>query len=245
MKSKKILTLTLLGLLSFGGVKVYAEISENTMSKNKLMTEKISVDANDKKDEKISAESKDKKGEEKKIENEKSKEDQLKEIVLNDFENYFDKKIDVKDWEYKSYFVSADAQWNIHGEDYYCMYWVNGEKCMYSNITADGEVFDIKIYTDTDWRKVTLIELEEAKKIAFEFIKEKELVENIDELEFLGEATIGSAKCGIVYKYGEDKGIIITVDSGTKEVIEIEYMSETKAMRCVENTDYRESGICG
>lgn len=236
MKSKKILTLTLVGLLSFGGIKVYAQISESTMSKNKLMTEKISVEVNDKKD---------RKDKEEKIEENKSKEDELKEIVLNDFEKYFDKKIDINNWEYSVYFVKEDDWWNVHGKDYYRLKWENGKRYMYSNITEDGEVFDIKMYTDTDWRKVTLIELEEAEKIAFEFAKEKELVDNVDELEFLGEATIGSATCGVVYKYGEDKGIIISVDSGTKEVIEIEYMSETKAIRSVENTDYRESGICG
>ncbi|MCM1988706.1 hypothetical protein [Oceanirhabdus seepicola] len=223
MKSKKLVALALLAVISVGAGKAYAEISKNTISKNKLMTEKVSIQVSDNKD----------------------KEDKLKEIVLKALEKYFNEKIDVNGSEEIVQLIKADVEWNSHGKDYYTIGWENGEKGWYCNIAEDGEIFELGMDTGTDWKKVDLIDLEEAKKIAFDFVKEKKLIDNINELEFLGEATIGPDTCGVVYKYGEDKGILISVDSGTKKVRGFTYKSESDARKCVENTDYRDSGTLG
>lgn len=223
MKSKKILALALLGALSFGGFNAYAQISENTIAKNELMTEKVAVQVSDKKD----------------------KEDELKEIVLNAFEEYYNEKIDLNNVEEDVHLVEEDVEWNRRGKDYFTIGWNKGEKGWYCNIAKDGEIFEIGMHTGTDWKTVDLIDLEEAKKIALDFVKEKNIVDDVEGLEFLGEATIGPDTCGVVYKYGEDKGLLVSVDSGTKKVRGITYMTASRAKKCVENTDYRESGTLG
>lgn len=225
MRSKRIMALVLIGTVSFGGVKAFAQMSENTVTKNTVMTEKVVIQASKK----------------------ENNEDILKEVVLNAFEKYFNEKIDVKNLKENIQVIKADVEWNLRRKDYSEISWRNSSKSYYALVENDGQIIDMGIIFNTQKgsQKVTLIELEEAKKIAVDFIKQKKLVEDVETLGFLGEATISPETCGIVYKYGKGKGILVSVDSSTKKVKQFSYMTESVAQKCVENTGYRENGILG
>ncbi|MEW9094641.1 MAG: hypothetical protein AB2417_06115 [Clostridiaceae bacterium] len=225
MKSKTMVALGLLGVLSLGGIRVSAETLKNAVPKNTLMTEKSITQSS----------------------NAGVDETKLKEIAKNAFEDYFNEKLDTNNLKGSMNLIKANAKWNSHGKDYYQIVWNNGDKDYYANVEMDGKIFDIAIIYKkaANSQKVTLIELEEAKKIAADFIREKNLVADSSELKFLGEATIGPETCGVVYEGEKGTGILVSVDSATKKVRGFVYKTLEDAKKAVELNDFRNNGILG
>lgn len=90
------------------------------------------------------------------------------------------------------------------------------------------------------------IETEEAKNIALDYIKENKLVDNIKDLEFLGEIRLTPEYCSIAYKYGKDKAVQVYVDSLSKKVSGFRYEDKEKVKKSIEiNKNYKTDGAIG
>lgn len=90
------------------------------------------------------------------------------------------------------------------------------------------------------------IETEEAKNITLDYIKKNKLVNNVENLEFLGEIRINPEVCSIAYKYGEDKVVIVMVESLSKKVLGFSYRDEKEAKDAIEiNKNYKTDGVIG
>lgn len=90
------------------------------------------------------------------------------------------------------------------------------------------------------------IKTEEAKNIALNYIKKNKLVNNIEDLEFLGEIRLTPEFCAIAYKYGGDKVVNVYVDSLSKKVSGFRYENEPKVKEGIENNkNYKTDGVVG
>ncbi|WP_304944559.1 hypothetical protein [Vallitalea guaymasensis] len=117
----------------------------------------------------------------------------------------------------------------------------------------DEEILEIGIIDNDNNKGLTIEELrdieistEDAKKITLEFIKAKELIKEIEELEFLGEIRIAPDSCYIAYKYKKDRAIIIRVDSLSQEISCFRFTTKEQAEKAIEvNKNNDEDGGIG
>lgn len=110
------------------------------------------------------------------------------------------------------------------------------------------EIENISIYYTIDFEKSKNqeVETEKGKKLAEDFIKEHKLVENIDEIEYLGEFRMGPLSASMIYKYGENKAIRIVIASTAKpKVSGFYYIDGEQANEYVNYRDYIETGEIG
>jgi len=105
----------------------------------------------------------------------------------------------------------------------------------------DEEILEIGIIDNDNNKGLTIEELrdieistEDAKKITLEFIKAKELIKEIEELEFLGEIRIAPDSCYIAYEYKKDRAIIIRVNSLSQEVSCFRFTTKEQAEKAIE-----------
>lgn len=117
----------------------------------------------------------------------------------------------------------------------------------------DEQILEIGIIDNNNAKGLTIEELreieistEDAKKITLEFIKTKELIKEIEELEFLGEIRIAPDSCYIAYKYKKDRAIIIRVDSLSQEISCFRFTTKEQAEKAIEvNKNNDEDGGIG
>lgn len=155
------------------------------------------------------------------------------------FQKYFNVELDNN--------MKTEKIENVDGRDYTQISWEKGNTAYYALVENDGTIFDMGIVdiTPGSYKNVTLIDLEDAKKIATNFIKENKLTEDVSKLEYLGEATIGPRISGIIYKLPNGKAITISVDSTTKKATAITYQTVENAKKSIEYSQYRQNGQLG
>lgn len=109
-----------------------------------------------------------------------------------------------------------------------------------------GEIFTLRMTYDEseipveEWDSL-LIELEEAKGIAEEFLESSGLVP-FENLIYLGESTYTPFDADLEYEYEPGKAISITVNSIQKKVRAFTLESKIIAEQKIENATYREFG---
>lgn len=216
MKSKKIIALTLMGLLSLGGVKAYAGVMNDKILKDTLMTE-AKVQVREKK-----AVKEDKNSEE--LSKEKAAET-LKEGV----EKYFKVKIDTNK-------LSRDIRPVYGNEDEvveWIVYWrdkpLNEEwkledtSILYGGSVdiKTGKILSVMAFNGDRDKKVNNMSVEELKDMSVDFIKEFKLVEDIEGLKFLGESvfTQSDKEIDLVFSHSDkvNEVIYISIDLVNKK----------------------------
>lgn len=166
-------------------------------------------------------------------------------IASSALEKYFDLELDNNIRAEITSFKTDDTA-NSYGKEYSQIVWNYGNSKYYVNICIDGQISDMGIIDTTKYSPdITLIDLNESKKIATDFISEKKLVDDTSKIEYLGEATIGPEISGVIYKIGEDKTILISVNSISKKVTAITYINENEATKSIEYSNFRENGLLG
>ena len=167
-------------------------------------------------------------------------------IASSALEKYFDLEIDNNIKAEITPFKTDDTA-NSYGKEYSQIDWNYGNSKYYVNICIDGQILDMGIIDTTKYSPdITLIDLNESKKIATDFITEKKLVDDTSKIEYLGEATIGPDASAVIYKMGEDKeAVLISVNSISKKVTAITYRNENDAKKSIEYSTFRENGLLG
>lgn len=90
------------------------------------------------------------------------------------------------------------------------------------------------------------IKTEDARNIALDYIRENKIVNDVGNLQYLGEIRATPEFCAIAYKYGEDKAVEVYVDSLSKKVSGFRYEDEQRAKDGIEiNKDYKTDGGIG
>lgn len=166
-------------------------------------------------------------------------------IASSALEKYFDLEIDNNIKAEITPFKTDDTA-NSYGKEYSQIDCDYGNSKYYVNICIDGEILDMGIIDTTKYSPdITLIDLNESKKIATDFITEKKLVDDTSKIEYLGEATIGPDASAVIYKIGEDKTVLISVNSISKKVTAVTYRNENDAKKSIEYSTFRENGLLG
>lgn len=218
MKSKLLLSLGLLGILSIGGIGSSIAFAEALPTKEIIVQQSNSQV------------------------NAKSIQENIASSAL---EKYFDLEVDNNIKAEITTFKTDDTA-NSYGKEYSQIVWDYGNSKYYVNICIDGQIIDMGIIDNTKYSTdITLIDLNESKKIATNFLSEKKLVDDISKIEYLGEATIGPEISGVIYKVGEDKTILISVNSISKKVTAITYKNENDAKKSIEYSNFRENRQLG
>lgn len=218
MKSKLLLSLGLLGILSIGGIGSSIAFAEA------LPTKEIIVQQSNSQVNAISIQ---------------------ENIASSALEKYFDLELDNNIKAEITTFKTDDTA-NSYEKEYSQIVWNYGNSKYYVNICIDGQIIDMGIIDNTKYSTdITLIDLNESKKIATNFLSEKKLVDDTNKIEYLGEATIGPEISGVIYKVGEDKTILISVNSISKKVTAITYKNENDAKKSIEYSNFRGNGQLG
>lgn len=89
----------------------------------------------------------------------------------------------------------------------------------------------VQYIIDLDKAKKNRLTTEEGKKLAIDFINKHKLVETRDELQYMGEFSMGPYGSYILFKYGENQVIRVNVVAGVKRKISgFTYIDEDEAM---------------
>lgn len=176
MKRKKILIMIITGLLLFTGCQTNSKIE-----KDQLKTEEVKVQETEVE-------------ETKKAIDEEVTEEEAKEIALNALENYFKEEIDSKNLEERIELIPDQTALN----PYWMISWrpldANKENMIVeymANIDSkNGKILNISAVNIDTNKEIQKFDLQEAKNIAFDFIRENKL-HNIDDIEFIKNTSGG------------------------------------------------------
>lgn len=204
-KSKKIIGLTLIGVLSIGSVTALAQESNNTVPKNTVMTEKV-------------------------VEQDSYKENKLKYVALDAFQKNFNETIDTKNlYERYSKFYEID------GRTFYLAGWcnknsefINGATSITYDVTIDVEtnkVVEFAYYpAGPKNQNYKNFSYNEARNLASNFIKTNNILDG-KSYEFL-EAQSNEVNTDIkesveyvfYFKYDGGKTCLVRVNRDLKKV---------------------------
>ncbi|MBC2399747.1 hypothetical protein [Clostridium tetanomorphum] len=219
MKSKGVMALALIGALSIGGVKTYAQVSKNTTPKNQVMTKKVVAQQDSKN---------------------KSKEDKLKQTALEAFQKNLGETVDVKNlYEMKNYFYNAG------GKNFYVAQWCNGK----DKAINDDDTIYYGAVIDTEANKIVKLEYisgkpknenyknfsyDKAKNLAVDFVKNNNILSG--KSYELSEAESKEANCSegawnyhFYVKYDGGKTCLVDVSKDLQKVNQFILLDESGA----------------
>ncbi|WP_027626575.1 hypothetical protein [Clostridium lundense] len=219
MKSKGIMALALIGALSIGGVKTYAQVSKNITPKNQVMTKKVVAQQDNKKE---------------------SKEDKLKQTALEAFQKNLGETVDVKKlYEIRSSFYNAD------GKNFYVAQWCNGK----DKPINDNDTILYTAVIDTEANKIVKLEYhsgepknenyknfsyDKAKNLAADFVKNNNIL-NGKSYKF-SEAESKKLNCQegawdyfFYFKYDGGKTCLVNVSKDLQKVNQFILLDESGA----------------
>lgn len=218
MKSKKILSLMLLCALSMGSVKSYAELSNDKVQKNKLMTETKSIEMNtdiEKPDEKIT-------------------EKEAVQIAIEGFQNYFNKKYTAEDFNVRPLHLKNET-----GEQDCFLLDGSKENTLFFDALIDaktGKILDISNHVNItslshDSEQVTI---DTAKNTADNFIKKNNLID-MNKSKFLKEqslevTTLLSDFYYLYFNYDDNKTLLMLVNKYENAVESFIFFDEIKSV---------------
>lgn len=209
MKSKGILGLALIGILSAGGVTAIAHASSDIVPKNTVMTEKA-------------------------VEQDSYKANKLKEVALNAFQKNFNETIDTKNlYERNNEFYEVD------GHKFYVTGWsnknsklINGNTAIYYTAIIDVEtnkvvslVYNAGEPKNQDYKNFSY---DEAKNLATNFVKANNILDGksyeFSEAESKEVNTAKDSKEDLYYhfyfKYDGGKTCLVNVNKDLEKVTE-------------------------
>ncbi|MDS0527814.1 hypothetical protein NNC19_19155 [Clostridium sp. SHJSY1] len=217
MKSKMLIALAILGVLSIGGTKIFAQTSKNTIKRNVLMTEKTEVTKSEDSNDEVM---KDSNNEISRGSNGKITKERAVEIMEEALSRYFDIKEKSKKLNL-DISPSRDSENNL-------VQWIiswNSEKTnvSYCGIVdvLTGKIEFIKENGDKS-NPVQEMSVQEMKELSIKFVKKYKLIDNVDNLKLLGEYCYEQMdkEKQYVFTYGEkDTDVIyINIDLVNKKV---------------------------
>jgi hypothetical protein len=205
-KSTGIMGLTLIGILSIGGVTAFANASNNTVPKNTVMTEKA-------------------------VEQDSYKANKLKEVALNAFQKNFNETIDTK-----NLYERSNKFYEVNGHKFYMAEWcnknselVNGNTAIFYTAVIDAETNKIVSLQyqpgepkDQNYKNFSY---DEAKNLATNFVKANNILDGKSyEFSEAQSKEVNAAKglweYHFYFKYDGGKTCIVNVNKELKKVTE-------------------------
>lgn len=216
MKSKGIMALALIGALSIGGVKTYAQVSKNTTPKNQVMTKKVVAQQDSKKE---------------------SKEDKLKQTALEAFQKNLGETVDVKNLSERSFFYNGD------GKKFYVVEWNNNKAINDDNVidysavinTESNKIVNLQ-YTSGKPKNENYknFSYDKAKNLAADFVKNNNILNG--KSYKLSEAESKKANCTegpwiyhFYFKYDGGKTCLVNVSTDLQKVTQFMLLDESGA----------------
>lgn len=207
MKSKGIMALAVIGVLSVGSITAFAQMSNNTIPKNTVMTEKsVTQDSN--------------------------KANKLKEVALNAFQKSFNETVDVNNlYERNNEFYEAN------GHKFYMIQWcnknsefINGNTAITYTAVIDTEtnkIVSLEYHPgEPKNQNYKNFSYDEAKSLATNFVKENNIL-NGKSYEFsekeskevsLAKDSEGAWEYHFYFKYDGGKTCLVNVNKDLKKV---------------------------
>lgn len=201
MKSKKIASLVLLTAMALGGTRAFAQMSQDTISKNKLMTEKVAVQLNEK----------------------SSK--TFEEKAVNAFKKYLDVKVESKDLKAELIEQGGEKYFLVRNKN------LNEDKIRYTALidTKTDKVLELEFYDNTAKGDTKEFNIEEAKGKALDFIKKNNLLD-VNKAQFneasSKEVSNGANAYFIYFKYDNNKQLLVSIDKASDKVQSFIFLDE-------------------
>ncbi|MTI66337.1 MAG: alanine:cation symporter family protein [Firmicutes bacterium] len=205
MKSKKILIVALLGILIFGGIKAYAQISENKIVKNDLMTEKIDKqEIND---------------------NKEDKNNDVKKIAVKAIKNYLNEEVNKESLEARLIDLENEKAYLIRSDKYLVL--LNNDK--------DKIIHLQRMYEEPKNDDYKNYPYDKAKIVATEFVNKNNIIGEeytllIDAGKELNENKDHGAYF-FYFQYDGGKQCLITVNKDLKKVEQFILFDETNGSK--------------
>ncbi|MCY6355204.1 hypothetical protein [Clostridium sp. ZS2-4] len=205
MKSKRIASLVLLTAMALGGTKAFAQMSQDTISKNKLMTEKVAVQLNEK-----SAKTSEEK-------------------AVNAFKKYLDVKVESKDLKAETIERDGQKYFLVRNKN------LNEDKIRYTALidTKTNKVLELESYDKTAKGDTKEFNIEEAKGKALDFIKKNNLAD-VNKVEFDEASSKEVSKAANAYfmyfKYDTNKKLLVSIDKASDKVQSFIFLDEINAV---------------
>ncbi|MCY6356169.1 hypothetical protein [Clostridium sp. ZS2-4] len=201
MKSKKIVSLVLLAILAIGGTKAFAQISQNTLSKNQLIIENVAVQLNEK-----SAKTSEEK-------------------AVNAFKKYLDVKVESKDLKAETIEQGGEKYFLVRNKNF------NEDKIRYTALidAKTDKVLELECYDKTAKGKNKEFNIEEAKGKALDFIKKNSLLD-VNKVQFdeasSKEVSKGADAYFMYFKYDNNKQLLVSIDKASDKVQSFIFLDE-------------------
>ncbi|MCY6354916.1 hypothetical protein [Clostridium sp. ZS2-4] len=205
MKSKRIASLVLLTAMALGGTKAFAQMPQDTISKNKVMTEKVAVQLNEK-----SAKTSEEK-------------------AVNAFKKYLDVKVESKDLKAETIEQGGQKYFLVRNKN------LNEDKIRYTALidTKTDKVLELESYDKTAKGDTKEFNIEEAKGKALDFIKKNNLAD-VDKVEFDEASSKEVSKAANAYfmyfKCDTNKKILVSIDKASDKVQSFIFLDEINAV---------------
>ncbi|MCY6369926.1 hypothetical protein [Clostridium ganghwense] len=205
MKSKRIAALALLATLTIGGAKAFAQASNNTIQKNKLMTEKVAVQLNEK------------------------SVNTSEEKAVNAFEKYLDVKVESKDLKAELIEQGGEKYFLVRNKN------LNRDKIRYTALidTKTDKILNLECYDKTAKGDNKEFNLEEAKGKAIDFIKKNNLLD-VNKAQFDEVSSKEVSKEANAYfmyfKYDNNKKLLVTLDKASDKVQSFIFLDEINSV---------------
>ncbi|MCY6369925.1 hypothetical protein [Clostridium ganghwense] len=205
MKSKRIAALALLATLTIGGAKAFAQASNSTIPKDKLMTEKVAA------------------------QRVKTSEEKAVEKAVNAFEKYLDIKVESK--ALKAELIEQGGQKSLLVRNKN----LNKDKIRYTALidTKTDKILNLECYDKTAKGDNKEFNLEEAKGRAIDFIKKNNLLD-VNKAQFDEASSKEVSKEANAYfmyfKYDNNKKLLVSIDKASDKVQSFIFLDEINSV---------------